>query len=107
VPYKNNYPKKKINEIDPDVDYKVKVIGLIVDKKEDTIVIDDGESKVRVFVDSDIFEKIGIHQLVAVFGSTLPSDRGFDIKADVIQDLTGLDLNLYKKVDELYKKLGV
>lgn len=107
MPYKNSYAKKKIDEINPDIDYRVKVIGLIVDKTDDTIVVDDGSSKVRVFVDADVMNKIGIHQFVAVFGSTIPSDKGFDLKANVIQDLTGLDLNLYKKVDDLYKNLEV
>lgn len=107
MPYKNIYIKKKINEINPDIDYKVKVMGLVVDKNDDTIVIDDGNNKLKVFVDPEIITKIDIHQFVAVFGSTIPSDNGFDLKSDVIQDLTGLDLNLYKKVDELYKNLGV
>ncbi len=107
MPYKNSFVKKKIEEINPDIDYRVKVVGLIVDKTDDTIVIDDGNSKVRVFVDMDIMEKMEIHQFVAVFGSTIPSDRGFDLKAHAVQNLSGLDLNLYKRVDDLYKILGV
>ncbi|MEM4330375.1 MAG: hypothetical protein QXY64_04425, partial [Candidatus Bilamarchaeaceae archaeon] len=88
------------------IDFKVKVVGLVVDKTDSSIVIDDGKGKVKIFLEPEMIEKIDIHQLVAVFGTTIPSEKGFDLKADVIQDLTGLDLNLYKKVEELYKKWG-
>ncbi|MBU5690036.1 MAG: hypothetical protein QXM68_02340 [Candidatus Aenigmatarchaeota archaeon] len=107
MPYKNNYTFKLISEVNPDIDYKVKIIGLVVDKTDTSIIVDDGKSKVKVFVEPDQIESIEIHQLIAVFGSTIPSDDGFEMKADVIQDLNGLNLNLYKKVHELYKKLGV
>ncbi|MCX8178809.1 MAG: hypothetical protein N3D75_03200 [Candidatus Aenigmarchaeota archaeon] len=107
MPYKNTYALKRINEVDPDIDYKVKIIGLIVDKSDNSIILDDGKDKVKVYVEVDQSENLSIHQLVAVFGSTIPSEDGFELKADIVQDLTGLNLNLYKKVHELYKKLGV
>jgi len=106
VPYRNDYAKKNINEVNPDIDLKVKIIGLVVDKTDSSIVIDDGKDKVKAFLEPEMIDKIDIHQLVAVFGSTIPSEDGFELKADVVQDLTGLNLNLYKKVEELYKKWG-
>jgi hypothetical protein len=107
VPFKSNYAKKTIDEIHPEIDYKVKIIGLVVDKTDSSIVVDDGKNKTRVFLDPEWMERVDIHQLIAVFGSIIPSDEGVEIKADAIQDLTGLNLNLYKKVEELYKKQGV
>src|SRR3989338_3461465 len=106
--YATNYPRRRIIEIDPSVDYKVKIIGVVVDKKQDAIMVDDGSGRVKIFVDFPILvEKLDVNQLVAVFGSTLPLENGFDIRAEVIQSLNGLDINIYKKVDDLYKKLGV
>ena len=85
MPFKNHYPKKFISEINSDVDLKDKLIGFVVDKKGDTIVLDDGSGKVTIFVDvPDILEKININQLVRVFGSTLPTENAFEIKADFI-----------------------
>ena len=108
MPFKNHYVKRKIPEINPDTDLKVKVLGFVVDKKDDTLMIDDGSGKVKVFVDiPNVMEKINVNQLVRVFGSTLPTEDGFEIKADVIQDLSNLNINLYKKVEELYNKMGV
>jgi len=108
MPFRNHYVKRKIPEINPEVDLKVKVMGFVVDKKNDTIVLDDGSSKIKIFVDMPgMIDKIDINQLIRVFGSTLPTEDGFEIKADAIQDLSGLNINLYKKVEELYNKMGV
>ncbi len=108
MPFRDHYIKKKITEINPEVDLKVKIMGFVVDKKDDTIIIDDGNDKVRVFVDiPNVIERININQMVKVFGSTLPTDEGFEIKADAIQDLSNLNINLHKRVEELYNKLGV
>ena len=108
MPYKDHYVKKKIEEINPETDLKVKIMGFVVDKKDDTIILDDGSKKVKVFMDNPVIvEKMNINQLIRVFGSTLPTDEGFETKADVVQDLSNLNINLYKKVEELYNKMGV
>ncbi|MCX6821189.1 MAG: hypothetical protein NTW30_00250 [Candidatus Aenigmarchaeota archaeon] len=108
MPYKDHYVKRKIEEINPETDLKVKIMGFVVDKKDDTVILDDGSKKAKVFVDNiTIVEKMNINQLVRIFGSTLPTDEGFEIKADVVQDLSNLNINLYKKVEELYNKMGV
>lgn len=105
MPYQTHYLKKKISDINPEVDLRVKVLGFIVDKKGDTIVIDDGSGKIKAFVDTPtIMERIDINRLVRIFGSVLPTEDGFEVKADIVQDLSDLDINLYKKVDELYNK---
>ena len=108
MPYKDHYVKKKIEEINPETDLKVNIIGFVVDKKEDTLILDDGNKKIKVFMDNPVIvEKINVNQLVRVFGSTLPTDEGFEIKADVVQDLSNLNIDLYKKVEGLYNKMGV
>ena len=108
MPYKDHYVKKKIEEINPETDLKVKIMGFVVDKKEDTLVLDDGSKKIKVFMDNPVIsEKINVNQLIRVFGSTLPTEDGFEIKADVVQDLSNLNIDLYKKVEGLYNKMGV
>jgi uncharacterized protein YdeI (BOF family) len=108
MPFRDHYAKRKIAEINPEVDLRVKIMGTVVDKKDDTMVVDDGNGKIKIFVDTPtMIEKININQLVRVFGSTLPTDEGFEIKTDAIQDLSNLNINLYKRVEELYNKLGV
>ena len=108
MPFRNHYVKRKVTEINPEVDLKIKILGFLVDKKENTFVVDDGSGKVTVFVDeASLLDNFNINQLIRVFGSTLPTEDGFEIKADAIQDLSNLNINLYKKVEELYNKVGV
>jgi len=108
MPFRNHYVKRKIPEINPEIDLKVKILGFVVDKKENTLMVDDGSGKVSVFVDeASLLDNVNINQLIRVFGSTLPTEDGFEIKVDAIQDLSNLNINLYKKVEELYNKVGV
>ena len=108
MPNPSHYNKRKINEINPENDFKVKVMGFIVDKKDNTLIIDDGSAKLQVFVDlPNIIDTVNLNQLIRVFGSVLPTDEGFEVKADIVQDLSNLNINLYKKVEELYNKMGV
>ena len=108
MPNQNHYYKKKINEIHPENDFKVKVMGFVVDKKDDTLLMDDGSGKLQVFVDlPNIIDTVNLNQLIRVFGSVMPTDEGFELKADILQDLSDLNVNLYKKVEELYNKMGV
>ena len=108
MPNPSHYNKRKISDINPANDFKVKVMGIVVDKKGDTLVIDDGSAKLQVFADlPNIIDTINLNQLVRVFGSVMPVDNGFELKADILQDLSDLNVNLYKKVDELYNKMGV
>ena len=107
MPFRNHYEKRKIPEINPDVDLKVKILGFVVDKKDDTIVLDDGSEKVKVFVDTPgMMEKIKINQLIRVFGSTLPTEDGFEIRADSVQDLSNLNINLPFKVKNAPNRKG-
>jgi len=105
----NHYPNKKISEINPENDFKVRVMGFLVDKKGDTLVIDDGSGKIQIFVDKPdiISEKLELNQLIRVFGSIVPIDEGFEIKADIIHKMSNFDINLYKKTEELYNRVGV
>jgi len=108
MPNPNHYFNRKIEEVSPENDFKVKVMGFVVDKKDDTVIIDDGSGKLQVFVDlPNIIDNVSTNQLVKVFGTVMPTDQGFEIKADIVQDLSDLNVKLYKKVNKLYKKMGV
>ncbi len=108
MPNPNHYNTRKISEVNPDSDMRIKVMGVVVDKKDDTLVMDDGSGKLQVFVDlPNIMDKVDLNQLVRVFGSVLPTDQGFELRADIVQDLSDLNVNLCKKVNKLYNKMGV
>lgn len=92
------YIPRKISEISK-TDSRVAVIGTVVENRENSFVLKDGDTEVEIESDKQI-EK---NKLVRVFCSVVDGK----LKADIVQSLNGLDLNLFKKVEELYNKSGV
>jgi hypothetical protein len=92
--------ERKINTISKD-DIRVKVVGTIVEKDAATnsIVIDDGESKVRVLLDENIFTVLELGKLVRTIGIIAPALQGedFELKGEIVQDFSGLDKELYQQ----------
>ncbi len=80
-------------------DTKIAVIGTVTDASGNTFFLSDGSHKVEVYCDT-IAEN---GKLVRAFCSVIDGK----LKADVIQNMEGLDLELFKKVEELYNKSGV
>ncbi|NIO20661.1 MAG: replication protein RepA [Candidatus Aenigmarchaeota archaeon] len=92
---------KRVSEIDKG-DVRVRLLGTIIDKKDNVIVIDDGTGKINVsFAEPVEFET---NHLVRVFGRTIPIEDGVEIQGEVIQDMKDVDLDLYKKVNELERE---
>lgn len=93
---------RKISEIKPE-DIKVSILGTIVDKKGDIIVIDDGSGKINAIFEEPVnFE---VNTLVRIFGRVIPVETGLELRGEIIQDMTGLDMELYKKVKELENEI--
>lgn len=93
-----NYKPKRISQVTKE-DSRVSVIGKVLEVGENSFVLQDDSSVAEVF--SDIAAEKD--KLIRVYCSVIEGQ----LKADVIQDLTGFDLNLFKKVEELYNKAGV
>jgi hypothetical protein len=94
----NRYVPKKISEI-KDIDSKVSIIGKIQDSKSNSFLIEDETGKLELFTE----QNVEAGNLVRVFCSLVEGRP----KADVIQSLNGLDINLYHKVEDLYRKVGI
>jgi len=94
-----NYKPKGISQVTKE-DSRVAVIGKVLEiVGNNSFVLQDETAAAEVFSDIPV-EK---NKLVRIYCSVIEGQ----LKADVIQDLTGFDLNLFKKVEELYNKTGV
>lgn len=95
-----------MDEVRPD-DVRVKVIGTIIEKDDVTnsFVIEGNQTKVRVLVDEEFFKKFDIGKQVRVIGVVAPAleGEGFELKGEVVQDFSGLDMGLYKEYLALKK----
>ncbi|MBI4010395.1 MAG: hypothetical protein HY361_04390 [Candidatus Aenigmarchaeota archaeon] len=93
-----NYKTKTISQVTKE-DSRVAVIGKVLEVSDSHFILQDDATTTEVFSDIPA-EK---DKLVRVYCSVIQGQ----LKADLIQDLTGFDLTLFKKVEELYNKAGV
>jgi len=68
--------------------------------------LDDGSGKIKIFTDAtNVIDNLNINQFIRIFGSIIPVENDIEIRADIVQDLSGLNIDLFKKTKELYNKL--
>ncbi len=101
---------RKISEIKIG-DERVKVVGLVVDKKETEFTLDDGSGHLTViFDDPAVVEGIEVGSKVRVFGMPLSVSGTSELHAEIVRKVDGLDLGLYgevrKEVEKLEREIG-
>ena len=87
--------EKVISDIHPDSDVRIRVTGTVIDVGSSSIVVDDGTGKMEVYFEE--LPKVRTGQMVRVITRILPLIDGFESKGEVLQDLDGFNLELYKK----------
>ncbi len=102
--FKQSAKPRRISEIKNEDD-QVQIVGLVVDKKESFLVLDDGTGEINIFFeDSSLIEGIDVGSKIRVFGTPLNIEDTHEVHADIIQKLDELDLDLYKEVMEEVRK---
>ncbi|MBL7206550.1 MAG: replication protein RepA [Candidatus Aenigmarchaeota archaeon] len=89
---------RKVSEIKPE-DIRIRIMGTIVDKKGNVVVIDDGSGKINANFEEPV--KLEANTLVRAFGRVVPIEAGFELQGEIIQNMAELDMELFKKVKEL------
>ena len=80
-------------------DMRVSLIGTVIDKQENRIVLDDGTGKVNI--NFEVAPSVSINQFVRVFGRVVQAGDDIEMDGEIIQDMEKLDKDLYKKVNSL------
>lgn len=91
---------KKINEIGKN-DARVRLLGTVIDNKDNVVVLDDGTGKINVVFSDPV--NVKANQTVRVFGRVMPAEEGFEIEGEILQDMGSVDVALYRKTTELEK----
>ncbi|MCD6247844.1 MAG: replication protein RepA [Hadesarchaea archaeon] len=95
---------RKISEIRT-ADERVSILGVVVDKKEAELLVDDGSGRITVvFDDPSLARDVEVGSTVRVFGAPLSVADAHELHADIIQKLDKLDLKLYEEVRREIKK---
>ncbi len=93
--------RKKISELKQD-DMRVSLLGTVVAKNGNNIVLDDGTGRIPVVFENEA--SVDVKQLVRVFGRVVPLDNGIEIQGEIIQDMSGLDMDLLNKLEKIEER---
>ena len=93
---------RRISEIMAE-DMRVSLIGTVIDKQEESIILDDGTGKITIGFDSPV--EVETDQIVRVFGRVMPIENGFELQGEIVQDMRGMDRELLRRVRELSASL--
>ncbi|KXA94321.1 hypothetical protein AKJ65_04810 [candidate division MSBL1 archaeon SCGC-AAA259E19] len=94
-----------VSEVSSD-EGKVQIVGEVVELDEKELSLDDGTGGIRVlFEDPSMVKDLDRGSAARIFGSVSSLEEGFELRAEIIQPLDGLDLDLYREVREETKKL--
>ena len=87
-------------------DERVRVVGVVVDKRDTEFTLDDGTGRLTViFDDPAILSGFEVGSKVRVFGTPLSVSGTNELHADIVQRVDKLDLNLYSEVRQETEKL--
>jgi hypothetical protein len=89
---------RNVSEISSE-DMRVSLIGTVIDRQDNLAVIDDGTGQIKVSFENN--PEVGLDKLVRVFGRVLPLEGGFELQGEIIQDMSGLDMGLLKRVNSI------
>ncbi len=95
---------RNIADIKPE-DIRISIVGTIVGKEGDFIVIDDGTGQINVSFDREV--DFSPNQLVRVMGRIIPVEGGFELQGEIIQDMSKLDIELFKKINSITVNMEV
>ena len=92
---------KKIKEIDPQSDIRVRITGTILSIEQDSVSLDDGSGTVEVFIEEENLEELEESQRIRVLGRVLPTPDSFEIQGEIIQDFSDIDQELHDRVKKV------
>jgi len=92
---------KKIKEIDPQSDIRVRITGTILSIEQDSVSLDDGSGTVEVFMEEEDLDELEESQRIRVLGRVLPTPDSFEIQGEIVQDFSGIDQELHDRVKKV------
>lgn len=89
---------KKVEDVTPD-DIRVRIAGVVINREEDSFLLDDGTGSVRVM---DVDKELETNK-VRVIGKVMPSEDSWTLQAEAIQEWE-VDGDLHNEVSELLEE---
>ncbi|MBI4895866.1 MAG: hypothetical protein HY831_05225 [Candidatus Aenigmarchaeota archaeon] len=85
--------RRQISKIDKAKDIRVRLVGKVVEKYNESLLLEDESGKREIKMDSSTIQSINIGENIRVFCRVLEDE----LIVELLQDMNNLDLDLYKK----------
>lgn len=92
---------KDIEDINPQEDIRVRILGTVLSKNEESVNLDDGTGTTEVFLEDNTLEDLEENQRIRVLGRVLPTPESFEIQGEVVQDFDNVDSELLNRVKKV------
>lgn len=98
--------EKLISEIAQN-DIRVRVLGTVIDRSEGSVVVDDGSGRLEIFLDGQPFESdaMSLGKMARIVTRVLPITGGFEARAECVQNMSGFDVELYRRAKDIAKNI--
>jgi len=92
---------KDIEEVEPQRDIRVRLVGTIISKEDESVTLDDGTGSVEVFTQAETLEDLEENQRIRVLGRVLPTPDSFEIQSEVVQEFDEEEFEIYDRVKKI------
>jgi hypothetical protein len=94
--------EKSISDIQADKDVRVRITGTVIGLSGNVVIVDDGSAHAEIICDNpDMIKDLKEGQFVKVITRILPLIDGYECRGEAIQDLNGINIELYRKAREV------
>lgn len=87
--------QRKISDIS-EKDIRVSVLGRIISMSGGVIALDDGSSTAEIITDAE--PAVAVNDFARVFCRVLPLESGYELRAEIVQNMNSLDMETYRKI---------
>jgi len=86
--------RRRISDIVPEKDIRVRIFGKVIDRMDDILVVDDGTGRIEIIAENPQ-AKTG--EMVTAFARILPLESGYEARLEMVQSAEGMDIGLFRK----------
>lgn len=89
--------QRKLGEINPETDIRVRLMGSVASISPVGIVVNDG-SEMEIMAEPSLISQAKQGDFVRIFARVLPVESGYELRAELVQDMSNLDRDLHDRI---------
>jgi hypothetical protein len=90
--------RRRLSEIKPESDIRVRILAEVTEKTDSGIIVSDGDGRAEIMTEPEVMASVNAGDAICAFCRVLPLESGFELRAELIQDMSKLDKETYRKV---------